>query len=124
MADEDFQLALELQRRFDEEYAQTLQNNKTSHCKSPATDVSNVIKTEILDDLELALRLDRELNGGQTSSSTLPSRKLCDDSLELLDPNPDPIAMFIEFDKKYFWGQLASVEVLWSKKMTLLVIFC
>ena len=117
-------IALELQRQFDEEYAQSLQNNETSQNKSSAANASKVVKTKILeDDLELALRLDRELNGAQTSSAKNSSSKLCHDSLELLDPNPDPIAMFVDFDKKYFWGKLASVEVLWSKKMTLLVSF-
>jgi hypothetical protein len=38
---------------------------------------------------------------------------------ELVDPNPDVRALFVQFDREYFWSTLGSVEVLWSPKMTL-----
>lgn len=40
---------------------------------------------------------------------------------ELLDPHPDIRALFVQFDKEYFWSSLGAVEVLWSSKMTLYV---
>eukprot|EP00116_Pleurobrachia_bachei_P004725 sb/3464987/ len=42
-----------------------------------------------------------------------------DPSLELSDPNPNIHELFREFDKRFFWGKLAAVEVKWSPRMTL-----
>ncbi|XP_025105865.1 sprT-like domain-containing protein Spartan isoform X1 [Pomacea canaliculata] len=41
-----------------------------------------------------------------------------DESWELLDPNPDVRALFLEFNDHYFWGRLVGVEVKWSPRMT------
>lgn len=37
----------------------------------------------------------------------------------LFDPNPDIHSLFIQFNHQFFRGTLASVEVKWSKRMTL-----
>ena len=44
---------------------------------------------------------------------------LIDPRWETIDPIPDVRALFVEFNDKYFWGRLASVEVRWSPRMTL-----
>ena len=44
---------------------------------------------------------------------------LCDETWELVDPNPDAWALFIEFNKKFFWKKLTGVELRWSPRMTL-----
>lgn len=72
------------------------------------------------EDLVLALRLQEEWN------LTLPERvraqeplSLVDASWELVDPTPDLQALFVQFNDRFFWGQLEAVEVKWSKRMTL-----
>jgi hypothetical protein len=44
---------------------------------------------------------------------------LIDPEWELIDPNPDLHSMFSEFNQRFFWGMLGSVEVRWSPRMTL-----
>lgn len=38
-------------------------------------------------------------------------------SWELSDPTPNVHALFLQFNKTFFWGKLASVVVRWSKRM-------
>ncbi|XP_026472962.1 sprT-like domain-containing protein Spartan [Ctenocephalides felis] len=76
------------------------------------------------DDFALALVLQ---NGSFMECSVEPSghnkkkppekTSLADPSWELIDPTPDIIGMFIAFDMKFFWGQLKSVVIRWSKRM-------
>ncbi|RMZ93712.1 sprT-like domain-containing Spartan [Brachionus plicatilis] len=47
------------------------------------------------------------------------SSNLNDPTWELIDPCPDIRAMFLEFDKLYFWNRLGSCIVEWSKRMTI-----
>ncbi|OCT78037.1 DNA-dependent metalloprotease SPRTN [Xenopus laevis] len=47
-----------------------------------------------------------------------------DPTWELLDPNPDIRALFLEFNDTFFWGQLSGVEVKWSARMTLCAGVC
>lgn len=44
---------------------------------------------------------------------------LCDETWELVDPSPDAWALFVEFNKKFFWEKLTGVELRWSSRMTL-----
>lgn len=44
---------------------------------------------------------------------------IVDDTLELIDPTPDVIELFREYDKIYFSGKLQCCEVKWSSRMTL-----
>ena len=37
---------------------------------------------------------------------------------ELIDPTPDPIALFMQYNTRFFWGKLDSVVVRWSPQMT------
>uniref|UniRef100_A0A7E4V284 Protein with SprT-like domain at the N terminus n=1 Tax=Panagrellus redivivus TaxID=6233 RepID=A0A7E4V284_PANRE len=43
---------------------------------------------------------------------------LVDPAYELIDPNPDLHASFIQFNDQFFEGKLASVTVSWSNRMT------
>jgi len=54
-----------------------------------------------------------------TGTKTRSNGSLCDETWELVDPNPDAWALFIEFNKKFFWGKLTGVELRWSPRMTL-----
>jgi hypothetical protein len=44
---------------------------------------------------------------------------IVDPSWEYVDPTPDIHALFIQFDSRFFWGKLKTVEVRWSPRMTL-----
>lgn len=44
---------------------------------------------------------------------------LVDASWELVDPTPDLQALFVQFNDRFFWGQLEAVEVKWSVRMTM-----
>lgn len=59
--------------------------------------------------------------------TTIPSTteiSLVDPICEQLDPTPDVRTLFGEFDKQFFKGALASVEVRWSPRMTLCAGMC
>ena len=88
-ADEDFALALRLQEEW-------------SHPNTDENDVS-----------------DKWVPPASTSRSGSVPSSIVDPQWELLDPNPDVRALFIEFNGKYFFGKLDSVEVRWSPRMTL-----
>ncbi|KYN31805.1 hypothetical protein ALC56_13944 [Trachymyrmex septentrionalis] len=45
-------------------------------------------------------------------------KSLVDQALELIDPTPNIHTMFIQFNARFFWNGLASVEVKWSNRMT------
>jgi len=60
--------------------------------------------------------------GKKNISNNVPNEcasALIDNSWELIDPNPDARELFVEFNQKYFWNKLTSVEVRWSSRMTL-----
>jgi hypothetical protein len=44
---------------------------------------------------------------------------IVDASWEYIDPTPDIHGLFIQFDNRFFWGKLKTVEVRWSPRMTL-----
>jgi hypothetical protein len=44
---------------------------------------------------------------------------IVDPSWEYVDPTPDIHALFTQFDTRFFWGKLRTVEVKWSPRMTL-----
>ena len=79
-------------------------------------------------DLALAFKLqeefDREENavcvqGGPSFPNPRGTVSLADESWELMDPNPDIRALFLQYNDRFFWGRLAGVEVKWSPRMTL-----
>uniref|UniRef100_A0A1I7YH07 Transposase n=1 Tax=Steinernema glaseri TaxID=37863 RepID=A0A1I7YH07_9BILA len=47
-----------------------------------------------------------------------PGIGLTDPQWELIDPTPDIFAMFVQFDRRFFWNSLGRCEVKWSKRMT------
>ncbi|XP_061173844.1 protein pellino-like [Saccostrea echinata] len=85
-------------------------------------------------DLALALKLQEEFDrehgdvyvqssSGQSSSKG-GSLSLADESWELMDPNPDIRALFLQYNERFFWGRLAGIEVKWSPRMTLCAGLC
>lgn len=111
--DDDFLLAIQLQEQFDNEY-------ETSFFSS-----SNGFEDNSLGQSSKKRKV--ELAGGGSdvpywkSPVVEPERPLSivDQSWEMLDPNPDVRAMFLEFNDMFFWGKLSGVEVRWSPRMTL-----
>ncbi|XP_072612086.1 DNA-dependent metalloprotease SPRTN isoform X3 [Vulpes vulpes] len=77
------------------------------------------------EDLVLALRLQEEWNlqGSERDRAQAPL-SLVDASWELVDPTPDLQALFVQFNDRFFWGQLEAVEVKWSMRMTLCAGLC
>lgn len=63
--------------------------------------------------------VDNSSIGARKTSGVNSVSSLCDESWELVDPSPDAWALFVEFNKKYFWGKLTGVELRWSARMTL-----
>ncbi|XP_030638800.1 DNA-dependent metalloprotease SPRTN [Chanos chanos] len=111
MEDEDFLLALQLQEQYDYE-------NSTS-----------IWSTEEDDRNQFSKKRKVEGSGGivpYSGSSRGPERpmSIVDESWEMLDPNPDVRAMFLEFNDMFFWGKLSGVEVKWSPRMTLCAGVC
>lgn len=49
---------------------------------------------------------------------------LVDPLWETIDPTPNVHELFLDFDSKFFAGKLKSVEVRWSKRMTLCAGVC
>ncbi|VDO12408.1 unnamed protein product [Rodentolepis nana] len=49
---------------------------------------------------------------------------LVDPMWEAIDPTPDIRQLFIDFDTQFFGGKLKSVEIRWSKRMTLCAGVC
>ncbi|XP_043858746.1 DNA-dependent metalloprotease SPRTN isoform X3 [Dromiciops gliroides] len=78
------------------------------------------------EDFVLALKLQEEWNTDVQAFVPSPkeSRSLVDEAWELVDPNPDPRALFVHFNQLYFWGRLEAVEVKWSFRMTLCAGVC
>ncbi|XP_027726571.1 sprT-like domain-containing protein Spartan [Vombatus ursinus] len=78
------------------------------------------------EDFALALKLQEEWNTEVPALVPPPKepKSLVDEAWELVDPNPDLRALFVQFNKLYFWGRLGAVEVKWSFRMTLCAGFC
>nr|XP_020032224.1 sprT-like domain-containing protein Spartan isoform X1 [Castor canadensis] len=77
------------------------------------------------EDLVVALRLQEEWDAraAQREAAREPL-SLVDASWELVDPTPDLQALFVQFNDRFFWGQLEAVEVKWSVRMTLCAGIC
>lgn len=79
--------------------------------------------------LQMQIELDdseKKVDKSSTSLSPVKTKEITnktepcvDPQWELIDPCPDIRAMFMEFDKKYFWNSLGSCVVEWSKRMTI-----
>ncbi|KAM7027583.1 DNA-dependent metalloprotease SPRTN [Passerculus sandwichensis] len=88
MEDEDFLLALRLQREWEE---QDKAAAAAAAAKRP--DVS-------------------------PCRSSLRPLSVVDEAWELLDPSPDVHGLFVHFNQTLFWGKLEAVTVSWSPRMT------
>lgn len=107
--DEDLLLAIQLQEQFDNEYQDSL--------LSP-----NGFQVDSFGQSSKKRKVEVAGGGGSDVVPYLqPERPLSivDESWEMLDPNPDVRAMFLEFNDMFFWGKLSGVEVKWSPRMTL-----
>uniref|UniRef100_A0A3Q2VM62 DNA-dependent metalloprotease SPRTN n=1 Tax=Haplochromis burtoni TaxID=8153 RepID=A0A3Q2VM62_HAPBU len=71
------------------------------------------------EDFLLAIRLQEQFDQEYQRPMSI-----VDESWEMLDPNPDVRAMFLEFNDMFFWGKLSGVEVKWSSRMTLCAGVC
>ncbi|KAK3522612.1 hypothetical protein QTP86_027198 [Hemibagrus guttatus] len=111
MADEDFLLALQLQEQFNNELSASVWSDDNSD----SYPLSKKRKLETSD-----------LRVWSYSRPVQPERPLSivDESWEMLDPNPDVRAMFLQFNEMFFWGKLSGVEVKWSPRMTLCAGVC
>ncbi|XP_067009926.2 DNA-dependent metalloprotease dvc-1 [Anabrus simplex] len=96
--DEDYAVALRLQEQFDRE----------NHLAKPSfLDIPG--KTPVKD---------KKWTVGNKENVVKKASSLVDPSWEYIDPTPDIHAMFIQFNKRFFWQQLDAVEVRWSPRMT------
>ncbi|XP_014475058.1 PREDICTED: sprT-like domain-containing protein Spartan [Dinoponera quadriceps] len=76
-------------------------------------------------DFLVAFDIHEELNClGVTENAIHPEkenykpRTLVDHTLELIDPTPNIYTLFVQFNIRFFWSVLCSVEVKWSSRMT------
>ncbi|KAI2651736.1 DNA-dependent metalloprotease SPRTN [Labeo rohita] len=108
MEDEDFLLALRLQEQFDQETATAGWTDEDY----PSSKKRRIDSSGLMDVVSY--------------SQPRPERPLSivDETWEMLDPNPDVRAMFLQFNDKFFWGKLSGVEVKWSPRMTLCAGVC
>ncbi|XP_042359382.1 DNA-dependent metalloprotease SPRTN [Plectropomus leopardus] len=114
--DADLLLAIQLQEQFDNEYETSVLSNSFEN-----NDYGQSSKKKKV-----------EVAGGGSDvvpywkPTVRPERPLSivDESWEMLDPNPDVRAMFLEFNDTFFWGKLSGVEVKWSPRMTLCAGVC
>lgn len=56
-------------------------------------------------------------NAVGTNQNNYIRLSLVDQELELIDPTPNIHTMFVQFDRRFFWNSLSSVEVKWSNRM-------
>ncbi|XP_073672705.1 DNA-dependent metalloprotease SPRTN [Garra rufa] len=108
MEDEDFLLALRLQEQFNQETASAGWSDEDC----PSSKKRKIDSSGLMDVISY--------------SQPRPERpmSIVDESWEMLDPNPDVRAMFLQFNEKFFWGKLSGVEVKWSPRMTLCAGVC
>lgn len=45
-------------------------------------------------------------------------KTLVDQTLEVIDPTPNIYTLFMQFNSRFFWNVLLSVQVKWSNRMT------
>ncbi|TSL47531.1 SprT-like domain-containing protein Spartan [Bagarius yarrelli] len=111
MADADFMLALQLQEQFDNEVSGSVWNDDNSD-RYPLNKKRKVDTSDWgVDSYSRPVQPERPLS-------------IVDESWEMLDPNPDVRAMFLQFNDMFFWGKLCGVEVKWSPRMTLCAGVC
>ncbi|KAL1516857.1 hypothetical protein ABEB36_000698 [Hypothenemus hampei] len=109
MAEIDYQMALLLQHKFNEE-------SKNQY----AVDMDRKLALELQDQYNTEIELERPSNNLVYKKRTNidSSKSLVDPSWEVIDPTPDVYVLFTAFSQRFFWNALGSVTVSWSKRMT------
>ncbi|KAJ8919847.1 hypothetical protein NQ315_006376, partial [Exocentrus adspersus] len=107
MAEIDYQLALLLQHRFEQE------------AKKPKEHLCDEELAKVLhEQFQTETEIDAPKNGLVYKPASGTSTCLVDPSWEVIDPTPDIHVLFLSFNDRFFWSTLAAVCVSWSKKMT------
>ncbi|XP_972573.2 DNA-dependent metalloprotease dvc-1 [Tribolium castaneum] len=104
----DYQMALILQHRFEQEAGQTEQSDSE-------------LAKQLQEQFEQEAAVEQppsSLVYHQPKKGSDSTKSLIDPSWELVDPTPDIHNLFIAFDQRFFWNKLVAVCVSWSKKMT------
>eukprot|EP00794_Sanderia_malayensis_P020164 gene20164-22139_t len=119
--DADFALALRLQLEEDKK----LQETRKANSSSPASG-NEVILVGQKGPGQNVLGPRNCDKSNKLNSNSMSSRPLSivDDEWELIDPVPNIIDLFLQFNDAYFDGLLAGVEVKWSARMTLCAGLC
>jgi hypothetical protein len=107
--DPDLKLAIEISKE-----------NKGKSQQNVLYDLEQTISL-IDEDKQLALQLQKQLNNEvvipMSNPVSIQEKHLCSSEWETIDPNPDIHSLFVQFDKRFFWSSLGSVELEWSKRM-------
>ncbi|XP_050517122.1 DNA-dependent metalloprotease SPRTN [Diabrotica virgifera virgifera] len=111
----DSQIAKELQRQFEKE---NVPNNREQNRRSSLND--SLLARSLQEQFQTEMEVERpqqnlvyDAPNGRNSG-----KSLTDPSWEVIDPTPDIHMLFIAFNERFFWNQLGSVTVSWSKRMT------
>lgn len=110
--DADFLLAIQLQDQFDNE----IETSLLSPTEFDGNDFGQSSKKR---KVETAGGVGGVVPSWKPSPQPERPLSIVHESWEMLDPNPDVRAMFLEFNDMFFWGKLSGVEVKWSPRMTL-----
>ncbi|CAG9858902.1 unnamed protein product [Phyllotreta striolata] len=130
MSEIDYQLALLLQHKYDQErrdceVAKALQEtfeNEQKTQQEPNLNDSSIARSlqeqfeKEIDEQQPNHNLVYSNTSSKTSDNT--SASLTDPSWEVVDPTPDIHNLFVAFSERFFWNRLGSVTVGWSKRMT------
>ncbi|XP_030758195.1 sprT-like domain-containing protein Spartan [Sitophilus oryzae] len=108
MGEVDFQTALLLQYKFDQE---------AKHTESTDSDYQLALQLQEQFKSESDIEKPRN-NLAYDVSSANKSKCLVDPSWEVIDPTPDVHVLFVTFNERFFWNKLLAVTVSWSKRMT------
>ncbi|XP_056631135.1 DNA-dependent metalloprotease dvc-1 [Diorhabda sublineata] len=132
MTEVDYQLALLLQNKYEQErrdcdLAKSLQkqlqpeNIEKTHGTIDLSDsvIAKTLQEQFQREIEVEQPGHNLAYGVNKQEKCKDSSKsLTDPSWEVIDPTPDIHNLFIAFNERFFWNQLGSVCVCWSKRMT------
>ncbi|KAH9507290.1 hypothetical protein Btru_056844 [Bulinus truncatus] len=97
----------------DLQYARLLQEKYDREAASQLANTENV-----------SSRITRKHSKDIDNNNSLKDLSPVDPSLELSDPNPNILTLFLQFNEQFFWGRLSGIEVKWSPRMTLCAGLC
>ncbi|RZC36129.1 SprT-like domain containing protein [Asbolus verrucosus] len=111
MGELDYQMALLLQHRFEQEYKASRNEQKSDY------ELARLLQ-EQYEQEEASERPSTSLVYDCPKKQLNSSKSLTDPSWELADPTPDIHTLFLAFNQRFFWNKLLAVCVSWSKRMT------